>query len=94
MRTEYEYVRIGRAREAHADRVAHIEALGIGEIWRDRVRLGGREWFIEIGCEEHESGVQKPGDPIPACGVHFPLTLRAREPGDRYRTAGGTKSLK
>lgn len=94
MRTEFEHVRIGRAGRVPSDRVAHIEALEPGEIWRERVRLGGREWRIEIGCEEQEGAEQRPGDRIPARGLHFPLTLRARQPGDRYRTAGGTKSLK
>jgi tRNA(Ile)-lysidine synthase len=68
-----------------------IERADAGEA---RFRIGGAEWTARW-CTEGEGGVDDERTMRMAIDrVRFPLTLRARAPGDRVRTRAGTRPLK
>ncbi|HET7321501.1 MAG TPA: tRNA lysidine(34) synthetase TilS, partial [Longimicrobiaceae bacterium] len=94
VRTELDEARVARAREHRPeppDEPVEIEA---GEPEGARfARIGGRRYRVEhrvgTGGEEGEWSVA-----LPLRSLVFPLRVRGWAPGDRMRTAGGTKSLK
>lgn len=75
--------------ESEPDRPLCIDAPMGGE---GEVRLAGRRWRVRWGsaAAERPAGtrvaLRVPGD-------HYPLSIRARMPGDRIRLAGGTRKL-
>lgn len=92
VRLEFGEARVERVAEELPDRAVEISAEpGSREA---RLRVGGSDFRVRYGPEP------PPDDPARwrlelETGRHrFPLLLRAWRPGDRIRTAGGTKSLK
>jgi tRNA(Ile)-lysidine synthase len=81
----------GEAPPAPPDEPLVIERADAGEA---RFRIGGAEWTARW-CAEGEGGVDDGRTMRMAIDrVRFPLTLRARAPGDRVRTRAGTRPLK
>lgn len=93
--TEFGEARLERAVDdaplAPPDEPLVIERAGAGEA---RFRIGGAEWTARWRAEA-EGGVDDERTMRLAIDrVRFPLTLRARAPGDRVRTRAGTRPLK
>ncbi|HEX6369111.1 MAG TPA: tRNA lysidine(34) synthetase TilS [Longimicrobium sp.] len=93
--TEFGLARLERAPDeaphAPPDEPLVIERADAGEA---RFRIGGAEWTARW-CTEGEGGVDDGRTMRMAIDrVRFPLTLRARAPGDRVRTRAGTRPLK
>ncbi|HEX5869295.1 MAG TPA: tRNA lysidine(34) synthetase TilS [Longimicrobium sp.] len=93
--TEFGLARLERAAEpapsAPPDEPLVIERAQAGEA---RFRVGGAEWTARWRAEG-EDGVDDGRTMRMAIDrVRFPLTLRARAPGDRVRTRAGTRPLK
>ncbi|HEX5727518.1 MAG TPA: tRNA lysidine(34) synthetase TilS, partial [Longimicrobiaceae bacterium] len=92
--TEYGAARVERLAEAAPPPDRPLVLAGPhGEA---RVRIGGRERTVAWRTSAADGAA--PADPasveLPLEGLRAPLTLRGRRPGDRIRTAGGTKTLK
>ncbi|MBW3569835.1 MAG: tRNA lysidine(34) synthetase TilS [Gemmatimonadetes bacterium] len=93
--TEFGLARLERAPAqappAPPDEPLVIERAETGEA---RFRIGGAEWTARW-CVGVEGGVDDGRTMRMAIDrVRFPLTLRARAPGDRVRTRAGTRPLK
>ena len=97
--TEFELARIGAAGDRlPTDQVAAVPRPAPGDAFATHLRLAGQGYRVVV---REESGSDQDADrdaiwrarlSIPAS--RFPLLLRSRQPGDRVRTTGGTKSLK
>jgi tRNA(Ile)-lysidine synthase len=89
---EFDVARIARDGAPPPDRELELPEPenGAGEL-----RLGGREYHVRWAVGEADEAPHAPDTiTVGLGGVRFPLTLRARRPGDRLRTRGGTKALK
>ena len=87
---EYGAVLMARRLDPGPDRRVVISGVATGEA---RLVLGGRPFDV------HWSGGDAPSKPghciaLPAGWRHYPLSIRGRQPGDRIRLSGGTRSLK
>jgi tRNA(Ile)-lysidine synthase len=94
VRLEFDTARVERAAATEADRPLVIDGFGV-DARTGTARIGGRSWQVEWRAV-HAAGDPPPetGALLPLSPLRFPLLLRGWRPGDRMRTAGGTKSLK
>ena len=74
--------------EAESDRPLSIPGAGSGS---GRVTLGGRTFTVRWGGPELSTST---GDSVAVTAPRFPLTVRAREAGDRIQLPYGSKKLK
>jgi tRNA(Ile)-lysidine synthase len=94
VRLEFDTARVERVAGTEADRPLVIDGYG-ADVRAGTARIGGRRWRVEwravraVGNPPPETGAL-----LPLAPLRFPLMLRGWRPGDRMRTAGGTKSLK
>jgi tRNA(Ile)-lysidine synthase len=88
--TEFETVRVERVRELPPDEPLSIPGEPDGE---GRARLGGRVLRAAWRTAPLEDAPVE-GAALAREGLRFPLLLRGWRPGDRIRTAVGTKTLK
>lgn len=96
VRIEFEHARVERAPEPPPDLPLRIAEPPTGSPRQERVRLAGREYRVWLGAAD-AGGNADPGAwsvALDPASVRFPLLLRARAPGDRVATSGGTKPLK
>ena len=74
--------------EAESDTLLSIPDTGAGS---GSVTLGGRTFMVRWGGPEWSTSMR---DSVAIVAPHFPLTVRAREAGDRIQLAYGSKKLK
>lgn len=92
---EWEHVRVRRGPpELVPDVPLRLSARRAEQGGSASALLGGERWRVEWGRGPGAVGEHPAGVVLPWGGLRFPLELRARRPGDRIRTAGGTKTLK
>ncbi|HEU4884929.1 MAG TPA: tRNA lysidine(34) synthetase TilS [Longimicrobium sp.] len=93
--TEFGEARLERAVDeappALPDEPLVIERADAGQA---RFRVGGAEWTARWRAEGEDGVDDERTMRIAIDRVRFPLTLRARAPGDRVRTRAGTRPLK
>jgi tRNA(Ile)-lysidine synthase len=98
IRTEFGVARIGKSASVELDSTLRIEALSEGESLEAAVRLGGRRWRFRVRVTADAGAAPlataRWWTRIPLDDLRFPLEVRARRPGDRIRTASGSRSLK
>lgn len=91
--TEFEEARVERAAGAEPDEPLPVPDTPEGE---GRARIGGRTLRVEWRTAPAAEGVPPGGRDVALArgALRFPLLLRGWRPGDRVRTAGGTRKLK
>lgn len=100
LRTEFDAVRIRPAvpEDSEADVPLRVEQLEPGGTFEGAVRVGGRTFRVYLGVRSPAAPATAAEDgwrvELPLGDLRFPLLLRGRAPGDRVRTAAGTKTLK
>jgi tRNA(Ile)-lysidine synthase len=93
--TEFGLARLERApREAPQAPPDEPLVIGRADAGEARFRVGGAEWTARWGAEDGGWVDDERTMRMAIDRVRFPLTLRARAPGDRVRTRAGTRPLK
>jgi tRNA(Ile)-lysidine synthase len=98
IRTEFDDARMEIVGAAEPDVPLVIHRPEVGEPVTGEVRLGGAGYRVSALLADAGTALDDADARwrlrLPAGGLHFPVTLRARAAGDRLSTPGGTKSLK
>jgi tRNA(Ile)-lysidine synthase len=91
---EFDRVRLARVEDEEEDLPLTIPTLQPEVEWSGEARIGGRT--LAVQARLHGAGVEPPPGvvAVPVGASSFPLRLRGWAPGDRMRTAAGTRSLK
>jgi tRNA(Ile)-lysidine synthase len=93
VRLEFDQARLEREAPTPADETVSIESSD--EPGEEPLRLGGRRYRVSWRTGEGETGAEEGWATVLARdSIRMPLLLRAWQPGDRMRTAGGSKTLK
>jgi len=85
---EYDRIRVGPVPQMPVDREIEIANPSEGA---DDLLLGGRRYFVRWG---RLAGDEQWVAQFEVRGLRFPLKMRAPRPGDRIRTAVGSRKLK
>lgn len=95
LRREFDRLLLVRPEPVDDDAPLAILAPGVGE---GEVCVGGRRyrvaWGVGDGPPAGTGGIGVWLERFQRGGLRFPLLLRARRPGDRIRTSGGTRRVK
>lgn len=99
LRTEFDTVVVGSGDDpASPDVRETVPPLANGDVWSGTIELGGAAYRVEAFGDAAERAAQEEAAlwtaRIDLSQNRFPLTLRARQPGDRIRLRGGSRSLK
>lgn len=89
--------RVEVAAEPDEDLTAELPPPESGRDYRRTIRLGGRQYTLHAAATdgaETANGSARWTTRLQLPAECFPLTVRSRRPGDRFRVRGATKSLK
>jgi tRNA(Ile)-lysidine synthetase-like protein len=95
---EFDDARFSRSELPSDDQPLVLHRLPEGAEWEGKLRLGGRSYVVSatvLKCAPQlAEDVEGYRAALQFDRVRFPCSVRAWQPGDRLRTAGGTKRLK
>lgn len=92
VRLEFDQARLEREAPAPPDETVSIDSLD--EPGTGALRLGGRRYRVSWRTGEGGAGEEGWSAVLARDSLRTPLRLRGWRPGDRMRTAGGSKTLK
>ena len=88
---EFDRIHVRRARKLPPDRELDIDRAPAARAERASIRLGGSEYEVRWGALE---GTERWATAFPADEVRFPIRVRGPQPGDRIRTAAGSRKIR
>ncbi len=87
---EFDRIHVRSMRNVPPDRELDIDRAGAARAGRAPIRLGGSEYEVRWGALE---GTERWASAFPADEVRFPIRVRGPQPGDRIRTAAGSRKV-